>query len=176
MLNGTALTVTIEKTVAKPTVEVYEYLKLKEAQGEESGKSMWLVVVSGKPVDGKVYSFNGNAMYTSEKYNGACTLMISEKALEDVKTEAAAAVDQKDGSATAIVYTGDVNKTNAVDVNDAQLVYDMYQAKYAEFTDALAVENFLRADVDGSKSIAVKDAAEIVAKIHSGFAAEAEAE
>lgn len=176
MLNGTALTVTIEKTVAKPTVEVYEYLKLKEAQGEESGKSMWLVVVSGKPVDGKGYSFNGNAMYTSEKYNGACTLMISEKALEDVKTEAAAAVDQKDGSATAIVYTGDVNKTNAVDVNDAQLVYDMYQAKYAEFTDALAVENFLRADVDGSKSIAVKDAAEIVAKIHSGFAAEAEAE
>lgn len=175
LLTDEALTVTITKTVASPKVEVFEYLKLKEAEGEQSGKSMWLVLVSGKPVDGNVYTFNDSMMFTSEKYDGAyCYLMISDKTIEEVKTEAQALVSQKAGTANAVSYNGDVNKTNVVDVNDAQLVYDMYQARYVEFTDTLAVENFLRADVDGSKNIAVKDAAEIVAKIHSEFAVEAE--
>lgn len=38
-VNGTALTVTVEKTVAATKIEVFEYLKLKEAAGEESGQS-----------------------------------------------------------------------------------------------------------------------------------------
>lgn len=175
LLTGDPLTVTITKTVATPEVEVYEYLKLKETEGELSGKSMWLVLVSGKPVDGNVYTFNDNLMFTSEKYDGAyCYLMISEKTIEEVKAEAAALVSQKTGTASAVSYDGDVNMTKVVDVNDAQLVYDMYQARYTAFTDTLTVESFLRADMDGSKSIAVKDAAEIVTKIHSEFAVEAE--
>ena len=173
MLNGTALTVTVEKTVAAAKVEVFEYLKLKEAAGEESGQSMWLVLVSGKPVNGSVYAFDGNAMFTSEKYDSAyCYLMISGKTIEEVQAEAAAKVSQKAGSASAISYEGDVNGTKNVDINDAQLVYDMYRAKYGEFTQTVAVENFLRADMDGSKNVTVKDAAEIVAKIHAEFPVE----
>lgn len=173
MINGTALTVTVEKTVAKPAVEVVEYLKLKQAEGEPSGQSMWLVLVSGKPVDGNVYSFDGNAMFTSQKYDGAyCYLMISGKTIDEVREAAAVLVDQKAGTAEAVVYEGDVNKTAAVDINDAQLVYDMYKAeKYQDFT-TVTVESFLRADMDGSKSITVKDAAEIVAKVHSEFPVE----
>ena len=173
MINGTALTVTVEKTVAVPTVEVVEYLKLKQAEGEPSGQSMWLVLVSGKPVDGNVYSFDGNAMFTSEKYDGAyCYLMISGKTIEEVREAAAVLVDQKAGTAEAVAYEGDVNKTAAVDINDAQLVYDMYKAeKYQDFTTVTA-ESFLRADMDGSKSITVKDAAEIVAKVHTEFPVE----
>ena len=173
MINGTALTVTVEKTVAKPAVEVVEYLKLKQAEGEPSGQSMWLVLVSGKPVDGNVYSFDGNAMFTSQKYDGAyCYLMISGKTIDEVREAAAVLVDQKVGTAEAVVYEGDVNKTAAVDINDAQLVYDMYKAeKYQDFT-TVTVESFLRADMDGSKSITVKDAAEIVAKVHSEFPVE----
>ena len=65
-----------------------------------------------------------------------------------------------------------MNKTAAVDINDAQLVYDMYKAeKYQDFTTVTA-ESFLRADMDGSKSITVKDAAEIVAKVHTEFPVE----
>ena len=173
MINGTALTVTIEKSVAAPAVEVAEYLKLKEAEGETAGQSMWLVLVSGKPVDGNVYSFNGNAMFTSEKYDGAyCYLMISGKTIEEVRDAAAALVNQKPGTPEAIAYDGNVNNTKVVDINDAQLVYDMYKAKYDEFTETVAVENFLRADMDGSRSITVKDAAEIVALVHEEFPAE----
>lgn len=172
-VNGTALTVTVEKTVAAAKIEVFEYLKLKEAAGEESGQSMWLVLVSGKPVNGSVYAFDGNAMFTSEKYDGAyCYLMISGKTAQEVQTEAAAKVSQKAGSASAISCEGDVNGTKNVDINDAQLVYDMYRAKYGEFTQTVAVENFLRADMDGSRNVAVKDAAEIVAKIHAEFPVE----
>lgn len=167
-VNGTALTVTVEKTVAATKVEVFEYLKLKEAAGEESGQSMWLVLVSGS-----VYAFDGNAMFTSEKYDGAyCHLMISGKTIEEVQAEAAAKVSQKAGSASAISYEGNVNGTKNVDINDAQLVCDMYRAKYGEFTQTVAVENFLRADMDGSRNVTVKDAAEIVAKIHAEFPAE----
>lgn len=173
MLDGTPLTVTITKTIAKPNVEVVEYLKLKEAEGEASGKSMWLVLATGKPVEGNVYSFNGNAMFTSEKYEGAyCYLMISEKTIDEVKTEAAALIDQKAGTAEAVSYNGDVNKTSLTDINDAQLVYDMYQAKYVDF-ETLTVENFLRADMDGSKNITVKDAATIVASVHTEFQVDA---
>ena len=134
---------------------------------------MWLVLVSGKPVDGNVYSFDGNAMFTSQKYDGAyCYLMISGKTIDEVREAAAVLVDQKVGTAEAVVYEGDVNKTAAVDINDAQLVYDMYKAeKYQDFT-TVTVESFLRADMDGSKSITVKDAAEIVAKVHSEFPVE----
>ena len=82
-VNGTALTVTVEKTVAAAKIEVFEYLKLKKAAGEESGQSLWLVLVSGS-----VYAFDGNAMFTSEKYDGAyCYLMISGKTAQEVHTE-----------------------------------------------------------------------------------------
>lgn len=168
-VNGTALTVTVEKTVAATKVEVFEYLKLKKAAGEESGQSMWLVLVSGKPVNGSVYAFDGNAMFASEKNDGAyCYLMISGKTAQEVQAEAAK-VSQKAGSASAISCEGDVNGTKNDDINDAQLVYDMYRAKYGEFTQTVAVENFLRADMDGSRNVTVKDAAEIVAKIHAEF-------
>lgn len=164
-VNGTALAVTVEKTVAATKIEVFEYLKLKKAAGEESGQSMWLVLVSGS-----VYAFDGNAMFTSEKYDGAyCYLMISGKTAQEVQTEAAAKVSQMAGFASAISYEGDVNGTKNVDINDAQLVYDMYRAKYGEFTQTVAVENFLRTDMDGSRNVTVKDAAEIVAKIHAEF-------
>ena len=147
---------------------MFEHLKLKKAAGEESGQSMWLVLVSGS-----VYAFDGNAMFASEKYDGAYRyLMISGKTAQEVQAEAAAEVSQKAGSASAISCEGDVNGTKNVDINDAQLVYDMYLAKYGEFTQTVAVENFLRADMDGSRNVTVKDAAEIVAKIHAEFPVE----
>lgn len=170
-INGTALNISIEKNVAQPDVEVVEYLKLSQTEGEVKGKSMWLVLVSGKPVDGNVYTYDGNIMFTSEKYSGArCYLMISDQTGEEVKAAAAEKVSQKAGTADAVNYNGDVNRTNVTDVNDAQLVYDMYNAKYVDFTENLTVEGFLRADMNGSKNITVEDAAAIVAKIHTASA------
>ena len=98
--------------------------------------------------------------------------MISGKTLAEVQEDARTLVSQKAGEALQLTYDGDVNGTKVSDVNDAQLVYDMYRAKYGEFTQQLPVEAFLKADMDGSRNITVKDAAEIVAKIHGEFPAE----
>lgn len=59
----------------------------------------------------------------------------------------------------------DVNEAGAVDINDAQLVYDMYKKLYNSFDNAATVSKFLRADVNGDGKIDTRDAQAIVAKI-----------
>ena len=67
--------------------------------------------------------------------------------------------------ATQIGYDFDVNQTGAVDINDAQLTYDMYQAKkYVDFTD-VSMDRFLEADANGDKTVDVADATAVVAEV-----------
>ena len=49
-----------------------------------------------------------------------------------------------------------------IDVNDAQLAYDMYKAKYDSFDAAVSMLKFLNADVNGDKKVNVTDATAIV--------------
>ena len=62
--------------------------------------------------------------------------------------------------------TYNVNETtnDTVDINDAQLVFDMYNNEYQDFYNA-TMQKFLKADVNGDKAINVHDAAAIVAEI-----------
>lgn len=78
--------------------------------------------------------------------------------------ENAAQITEITGTATEINYTGDVNMSKLIDVNDAQLVWNMYNAKCADFTIA-KMEMFLRADMNGDKTINVSDAAAVVKSI-----------
>ena len=104
-------------------------------------------------------AYDGSAMFWSEKYKAYAYLVISDT--EVTKAEAAKKVSQTSASKTEITYDGDVNATKTIDVNDAQLVYNMYNAKYTSF-DNCSMEKFLRADVNGSKDLTVADAAAIV--------------
>lgn len=151
LLTGAPLTVTVTKTAVNPySVEVYEYVKL-------DGQSIWLVVAKSE----SVLAYGADTMFTSEKYGGYCWLVISAKNADTVKTEAIAAVKAGSGTAAAVVYTGDVNATGNIDVNDAQLVYNIYNAEYASF-DALSRAKFLAADVNGDHTVTVLDAAAVV--------------
>jgi len=58
-----------------------------------------------------------------------------------------------------------VNKTGKVDANDAQLVYNMYNTEYSEFSTDVSMEKFLLADVNGDGSIASTDAVAIISEI-----------
>ena len=52
-----------------------------------------------------------------------------------------------------------------MDINDAQLTYDMYQAKmYEDFTN-VSMDKFLEADVNADKTVNTEDAAAIVAVV-----------
>ena len=164
---GDAITVTVEKKLieAKYTIEVNEYVKL-------DGKAVFLITAkladSAKLSDGKVLAYGNNAMFqNADRYNGAYAyLVISDKSLDEVKAEAEAdgKITEVDTTAQTFKTDGDVNGTGLVDINDAQLVYNIYNAKYDSF-DNTTMAMFLAADMNGSKTVDVNDAAAVVAKI-----------
>lgn len=141
------------------TVDVSEYLKL-------DNQSIFLITAAcGELTEGKVLAYDGNQMYWSAKYNksnGAYAwLVISNKGLEEVKAAAEAAITAVDGAKVEIAYTGDVNLTNAADINDAQLVWNMYNAEYSDF-QKVNVRKFLEADMIADGKLDTADAAAIV--------------
>lgn len=152
------LKITVTKT-SDLTVDVTEYITLNE-------KSMYLVTVSGTIAEGSIGKYDGMAMYWSEKYNAYAWLVVSADGLEAVKAEAAGKVTIAEGTAAGTVdYSCDVNGTETVDVNDVQLTYDMYNAKYEDFAK-VSMLKFLNADVStdetSAKKLDVSDAAAIV--------------
>ena len=157
-LTGEALTVTVEKTVKQIlTVEVAEYLKL-------NGRTMWLVTAAGTVSEGKILSYDGTPMMWSDKYEAYSYLVISDKTLEEVKTEATGKIAEATAEKVRVSYDCDVNKTGSVDINDVQLVYNMYNAKYDSF-DRVPVLKFLEADVNGDKTVSTLDATAIINRI-----------
>ena len=141
------------------TVDVREYLNL-------SGKTMFLITASCTDLaEGKVLAYNGNAMYWSEKYNAYAWLEIAADSLETVKaavtTDKFTVIDATDSNKISIAYTGDVNLTNAADINDAQLVWNMYNAEYEADTDFQTVNRlkYLSADMNGDKTLDTSPAA-----------------
>ena len=149
------ITITVNKT-ANRTVAVSEYVKANNTQ-------FWLVTVKGTVADGNVLTYNNAPMLWSAKYDAYAYLVIDTtgKTEAQMKTAAEAAIGEAAGEKTSISYGGDVNATSTVDVNDAQLVYNMYNAKYTSF-DSCSMEKFLRADMNGDKTLTVNDAAAIV--------------
>ena len=153
-LTGEALTVTVEKALDM-TVEVNAYVKLQDA------RVMYLVTVQGTLADGQVYTYDGHPMYYSEKYQAYCYLVISDQALPTVREDAAAKIATAAATAENVVYDYDVNGTKVVDINDAQLVYNMYNAVYDNF-ETVSMMTFLRADVNGSRDLNVEDVSAVV--------------
>lgn len=170
---GDVITVTVEKNLieAKYTIEVNEFVKL-DANAEGKAQSVFLVTAKlngdAKLADGKVLAYGNNAMFQNAKrYGGAYAyLVISDKTLDEVKAEAekAGQITEVDATAQTFNVNGDVNGTGLVDINDAQLVYNIYKAKYDNF-DATTMAMFLAADMNDSRTVTVEDAAAVVAKI-----------
>ncbi len=153
------VTITKEFDETSVTVTVSEYLALDNSQ------SIYMVTVIGD----LQYTYNGNVMYHSAEYNnaqGAYIYLIIDAAGADtvaLVSQARAVIGLTEEIPTEIDYTGDVNMTNGkIDANDAQLVWNIYNDKlYSDF-DALSMEKFLRADVDGNGEVEMNDASTII--------------
>lgn len=144
-----------------------EYEVAVSAYVEMNDKTMFLITVTGTPDSGKVFAYDGNAMYKTAAYgeNVYSYLVIVDKSAAAPTAETAKAmITQITAEAVVLEQTYDVNASNKVDINDAQLVYDMYNGAYSDFT-AVTVEKFLRADVNFDKTINVQDASAIVNEI-----------
>lgn len=152
------LVVKVEKVShSAEEVTVSKYLELND-------KTMMLVTVKGTPEGGSAFTYDGNTMYKVEGYgtDRYAWLVIVYKGQTLTQEEAAAkvAISAADNVVT-ITPSFDVNMTGKVDVNDAQLVYDMYNGAYSDFTQ-VSVEKFLRADVNATKVVDHTDAVAIV--------------
>lgn len=152
------LVVNVEKVSQKAEeVSVSTYLELND-------KTMMLVTVKGTPEGGKAFTYDGNTMYKVNAYgtDQYAWLVIVDRGQTLTQEEAAAkvAISAADNVVT-ITPSFDVNMTGKADVNDAQLVYDMYNGTYSDFTQ-VSVEKFLRADVNATKAVDHTDAVAIV--------------
>ena len=152
------LVVNVEKVSQKAEeVSVSRYLELND-------KTMMLITVKGTPEGGKAFTYDGNTMYKVNAYgtDQYAWLVIVDKGQTLTQEEAAAkvAISAADNVVT-ITPSFDVNMSGKVDVNDAQLVYDMYNGTYRDFTQ-VSVEKFLRADVNANKAVDHTDAVAIV--------------
>ena len=156
--NSWNLVVKVEKVSQKAEeVTVSKYLELND-------KTMMLVTVKGTPEGGKAFTYDGNTMYKVNAYgtDQYAWLVIVDKGQTLTQEEAAAKVAISAADNVVTITRGfDVNMTGKVDVNDAQLVYDMYNGAYSDFT-RVSVEKFLRADVNATKVVDHTDAVAIV--------------
>ena len=152
------LVVKVEKVShSAEEVTVSKYLELND-------KTMMLVTVKGTPEGGKAFTYDGNTMYKVNAYgtDQYAWLVIVDKGQTLTQEEAAAKVAISAADNVVTITPGfDVNRTGKVDVNDAQLVYDMYNGTYSDFTK-VSVEKFLRADVNATKVVDHTDAVAIV--------------
>lgn len=152
------LVVNVEKVShSAEEVTVSKYLELND-------KTMMLITVKGTPEGGKAFTYDGNTMYKVNAYgtDQYAWLVIVDRGQTLTQEEAAAKVAISAADNVVTITPGfDVNRTGKVDVNDAQLVYDMYNGAYSDFTQ-VSVEKFLRADVNGTKTVDHTDAVAIV--------------
>ena len=68
------------------------------------------------------------------------------------------------GTADVVKSSTDVNKSGKLDTNDAQLVYDLYNGVYTDFSK-VTMEKFLLADVNKDGMVNTNDAAAVISAI-----------
>lgn len=151
------LVITIEKkSTLTMEVAVSEYVQM-------DNKTVFLVTVTGTPEEGKAFAYGDNVMYKTTAYgeNVYSWLVIVDK--NEVFTVATAEANINQASATSeeVKQSYDVNETGVVDINDAQLTYDIYSGKYTDF-EKVSVRKFLRADVNLDKAVNSTDAVAVV--------------
>lgn len=151
------LVITIEKkSTLTMEVAVSEYVQM-------DNKTVFLVTVTGTPEEGKAFAYGDNVMYKTTAYgeNVYSWLVIVDKGEAFTVATAEANITQASATAEEVKQSYDVNETGVVDINDAQLTYDIYSGKYTDF-EKVSVRKFLRADVNLDKAVNSTDAVAVV--------------
>ena len=151
------LVITIErKSTLTMKVAVSEYVQM-------DNKTVFLVTVTGTPEEGKAFAYGDNVMYKTTAYgeNVYSWLVIVDKNETFTVATAEANITKASATAEEVKQSYDVNETGVVDINDAQLTYDIYSGKYTDF-EKVSVRKFLRADVNFDKAVNSTDAVAVV--------------
>ena len=154
-ITGGIIMVTITKTAQLAlTVDAVEYVKL------INGNAVWLITAVPEtklPATKSLY-YGDTAMFWSEKYEAYAWLLVDKGTAADIAAAAKSVISVKGNSTVSVSYSGDVNGTGHIDINDAQYIYDLYNAKHS----VLDMEKFLRCDVNGNREVNVEDVRMVV--------------
>ena len=154
-IKGGIIMVSITKTAQLAmTVNAAEYVKL------INGNAVWLITAVPEtklPATKSLY-YGDTAMFWSEKYEAYAWLLVDKGTAAGIAATAKSVISVKGNSTVSVSYGGDVNGTGRIDINDAQYVYDLYNAKHS----ALDMEKFLRCDVNGNREVSVDDVQAVV--------------
>ena len=154
-IKGGIIMVSITKTAQLAmTVNAAEYVKL------INGNAVWLITAVPEtklPATKSLY-YGDTAMFWSEKYEAYAWLLVDKGTAADIAATAKSAISVKGNSTVSVSYGGDVNGTGHIDINDAQYIYDLYNAKHS----VLDMEKFLRCDVNGNREVNVEDVRMVV--------------
>lgn len=154
-IKGGIIMVSITKTAQLAmTVNAAEYVKL------INGNAVWLITAVPEtklPATKSLY-YGDTAMFWSEKYEAYAWLLVDKGTAAGIAATAKSVISVKGNSTVSVSYGGDVNGTGHIDINDAQYVYDLYNAKHS----ALDMEKFLRCDVNGNREVSVDDVQAVV--------------
>ncbi len=154
-ITGGIIMVSITKTAQLAmTVNAAEYVKL------INGNAVWLITAVPEtklPATKSLY-YGDTAMFWSEKYEAYAWLLVDKGTAAGIAATAKSVISVKGNSTVSVSYGGDVNGTGRIDINDAQYIYDLYNAKHS----ALDMEKFLRCDVNGNREVSVDDVQAVV--------------
>ena len=154
-IKGGIIMVSITKTAQLAlTVNAAEYVKL------INGNAVWLITAVPEtklPATKSLY-YGDAAMFWSEKYEAYAWLLVDKGTAAGIAAAAKSVISVKGNSTVSVSYSGDVNGTGHIDINDAQYIYDLYNAKHS----ALDMEKFLRCDVNGNREVSVDDVQAVV--------------
>ena len=156
-VTGDLIITVMKESTLTMEVAVSEYVQM-------DNKTVFLVTVTGTPEEGKAFAYGEDVMYKTTAYgeNVYSWLVIVDKGEAFTVATAKANITQASATAEEVKQSYDVNETGLVDINDAQLTYDIYSGKYADF-EKVSVRKFLRADVNLDKAVNSADAVAVVA-------------
>ena len=174
------------KAVDPNAVNVSEYLNLND-------KTVYIVTVYGNTTitsGGQItqqngYSYDGNLMYNTFYYkdehgdNGHSYLIMVNKGetldrnavvaklkfVEKLNNDQVKSIDMS--GAVAGSMASDVNASGTTDVNDLQLIYDLYNGVYDSF-DQASMKKFLLADRTKDRTLNSQDAVSLASQVIAG--------
>ena len=155
-VTGDLIITVMKESTLTMEVAVSEYVQM-------DNKTVFLVTVTGTPEEGKAFAYGEDVMYKTTAYgeNVYSWLVIVDKGEAFTVATAEANITQASATAEEVKQSYDVNETGLVDINDAQLTYDIYSGKYTDF-EKVSVRKFLRADVNLDKAVNSTDAVAVV--------------
>lgn len=160
-INGGIITVTVTRT-APPAVDVTAQAFLTCSDGT----IFLLRATAREDLDKSKGLFYGSEhMLWSDQYNAYVWLVKTGDSVDKVLTEAKANISIGSAGNTLVNHGGDVNSSGKVDINDAQLIYELYMNKKDADISQSGMQALLNGDVNCNGKLDTGDARAVVFRI-----------